>query len=83
MLGHAVLGRLVGREVQTTLNYRLGINAKSLAFLGVIGRFAFIELLLDEAIKEAEVEVEVLLGNLCLSERGAKEQVPAAVRKTR
>ena len=73
MLGHAVLGCLVGCEVQTTLDHRLVVQALSLAFLGVIGRFAFIELLLDKAIKEAEVVVKILLGHLCFSEWGAEE----------
>ena len=73
MLGHAVLGRLVGCEVQTTLDHRLVVQALSLAFLGVIGRHAFIELLLDKAVEEAEVEVKVLLVYLCLCERSAKE----------
>ena len=67
MLGHAVLGRLVGREVQTTLNNRLVINALSLAFLRVIGRFTLIKLLLDKAVKEAEVEVKILLVYLSFS----------------
>ena len=53
MLGHAVLGRLVGREVQTALDNRLIINALSLAFLRVIGRFALIKFLLNEAVEEA------------------------------
>ena len=73
MLGHAVLGCLVGCEVQTTLDNRFVVQALSLAFLGVIGRFAFIELLLDKAIKEAEVVVKILLGHLCFSEWGAEE----------
>ena len=80
MLGHAVLGRLVGREVQTSLNNRLIINALSLAFLRVIGRFALIKLLLDKAIEEAEVEVKILLVYLSFSERSAKEKVPATIR---
>ena len=79
MLGHAVLGRLVGREVQTSLNNRLIINALSLAFLRVIGRFALIKLLLNKAVKEAEVEVKILLVYLSFSERSAKEKVSAAV----
>ena len=73
MLGHAVLGRLVGCEVQTTLDNRLVVQALSLAFFWVIGRFAFIELLLDKAIKEAEIVVKILLGYLSFSERSAEE----------
>ena len=73
MLGHAVLGRLVRCEVQTTLDHRFVVQALSLAFLRVIGRFAFIELLLDKPIEEAEVEVKILLGYLSFSERSAEE----------
>ena len=73
MLGHAVLGRLVGCKVQTSLDNRLIINALSLAFLRVIGRFALIKLLLNKAVKEAEVEVKILLVYLSFSERSAKE----------
>ena len=80
MLRHAVLGRLVGREVQTSFDDRLVINALSLRFLRVIGRFALIKLLLDKAVEEAEVEVKILLVYLSFSERSAKEKVSAAVR---
>ena len=73
MLGHAVLGRLVGCEVQATLDDWLIINALSLAFLRVVGRFAFIKLLLDKAVEEAEIEVKILLVYLSFSEWSAKE----------
>ena len=79
MLSHAVLGRLVGCEVQTSFDNWLVINALSLTFLRVIGRFALIKLLLDKAVEEAEVVVKVLLVNLSFSERSAKEQVPATI----
>ena len=79
MLSHAVLGRLVGREVQTSFDNWLVINALSLTFLRVIGRFALTKLLLDKAVEEAEVVVKVLLVNLSFSERSAKEQVPATI----
>ena len=73
MLGHAVLGRLVRCKVQAALDNWLIINALSLAFFRIIGRFAFIQLLLDKAVKEAEIEVKILLVYLSFSEWSAKE----------
>ena len=49
----------------------------------IIHRLAFVDLLLNEAVEEAEAQVEVLGGDLALCERDAEDQVSAIVGQLR
>ena len=80
MLCDSVLGLLVGREDKPGLfGLYDAATCNNLALFLVIGWCTLCELFIDEAIEESEVEVEVLKGDLGLSERDAENQVFSVV----
>ena len=59
MLGHTVLSLLIGREDQSTSDIVISREGR-LRFLRVIRWLALSELLLNDAIEEAQTVVQVL-----------------------
>jgi len=74
MLRHAVLSLLIWGEIQAALRDLFNCNRR-LSLGRVIGGLAFLKLLLHDAIEEAQTVVEVLAGNMAISQWHLEYQI--------
>ena len=78
MLCDTVLSSLIRSEVKTARNEGcIWINNRHLTLFNVIASFALSKLLLHEAIKESQVEIDHFTSDLGLCQRDSENQVSA------